>query len=42
MATELVTDPSSKLFRACAIVDIAICQMVEVCERDSSRNIWRP
>jgi hypothetical protein len=43
MATELVTHPSSKLFRACAVVDIrvsrykcAIHQMVEVCERDSS------
>jgi hypothetical protein len=43
MATEFVTDPSIKLFGACAVVDVrvarhkcAVREMFEVCERNSS------
>jgi hypothetical protein len=47
MATELVTDPSTKLFGTCAVVDVrvarhkcAVREMFEVCERNSSRNTF--
>lgn len=47
MATELVTHPPVKLIGTRAVVDVritrykcAIRQMVEVCERDSSRNVF--